>query len=145
MEQYFHVDHARRTLRIQTWKRNHKRLQNQVISKKDELTIFHWKRSFVMLECRLQINLAAKTTWRESLTCSTTIHWYISSLESQDSSCYATTEGPGGKSNCRVVSSCCVTECEETASSLEKSREVRSSDFSRSPDISVWSSWLTTL
>ena len=36
MEQYFHVDHVRRTLRIQTWKRNHKRLQNQVISKKDE-------------------------------------------------------------------------------------------------------------
>ena len=44
---------------------------------------FNWKRSVVVLECRLQTNLAAKTTWSESLICRTIILWHISSLESK--------------------------------------------------------------
>ena len=57
--------------------------QNHVISKKNKSHVFHWKRSVVVLECCLQINLAAKTTWSKSLTCSTVILWYISSFECQ--------------------------------------------------------------
>ena len=60
-----------------------RRTQNRVISKKNKSHVFHWKRSVVVLECCLQINLAAKTTWSKLLTCSTIILWYISSFECQ--------------------------------------------------------------
>ena len=60
--------------RIQTLLRNHKGMQNHVISKKNKSHVFHWKRTVSVLECRrLQTNLAVKTTWSESLTCSTII------------------------------------------------------------------------
>ena len=120
--------------------------QNHVISKEKKSHVFYWKRSVGVLECgRLQINLAVKTTWRESLACSTIILWYISSLECQRfMSCNATLEGPRGKSN-RFVSSSYATEREKMASSWEKSREIWSNNYSRGPNRIVRSSWPTTL
>ena len=121
-------------------------MQNHVISKKNKSHVFHWKRTVGDLECRrLQTNLAVKTTWSESLTCSTIILWYISSLECQRfMSCNATLEGPRGKSN-RFISSSYATERGKMASSWEKSREICSNNYSKGPNRIVWSSWPTTL
>ena len=72
-----------------------------------------------MLECCLQINLAAKITWIESFTCSSIIISFDKSAVKRvkkDSSCdtyihvYATTEGPRGKSTELFESSCCATQ-----------------------------------
>ena len=58
-----------------------------------------------MLECCLQINLAAKITWIESLTCSSIIILALIHQQLRESikiqaviHIYATTEGPRGKS-----------------------------------------------
>ena len=57
-----------------------------------------------MLECCLQINLAAKITWIESLTCSSIIILALIHQQLRESKIqavihiYATTEGPRGKS-----------------------------------------------
>ena len=108
--------------------------------RKDKSQGFHWKRSVVVLECRLQTNLAAKTTWSESLICRTII---LQQFKVKDSIRNAITEGPRGKSD-RAVSSCCETERVKMTSFWEKSREIWSSNYSRGPYSNVWSSWPTT-
>ena len=57
-----------------------------------------------MLGCCLQINLAAKITWIESLTCSSTYNYPLIHQQLRESKIqavihiFATTEGPRGKS-----------------------------------------------
>ena len=80
--------------------------------------VLRWKRSVVLLEYRLQINLEAKITWIEPLTCSSiVILWYFEAVRSQSKiqaviHIYATTEGPQGKSRELFESSCCATQRE---------------------------------
>ena len=59
------------------------KMQNHVIYKKKQITWFSLKTKCCRVRMSLQTNLAAKTTWSESLICRTIILWHISSLESK--------------------------------------------------------------
>ena len=69
-----------------------------------------------MLECCVQINLAAKITWIKSLTCSSIlIHQQLRESKIQAAiHTYATTAGPRGKSTELFESSCMLCNTLET-------------------------------